>query len=374
MKNAAQLRTQIESSLGERIPVALSPRGRVEPVRLACGIAALDELLNGGLPEGSLTEFVGERCSGRTSAAMAYVAAATRAGKVCAWIDVADALDPESAAANGVDLERLLWVRCGPRQAEAVRRVAPEDLRPAEWVGRARPAVSGGGAHPRTEGREMPQAIGAMLQAHGGLYDSQVRHERRAAAGTPAAANRPLNYRSAEREEQVDSNRMPARRGENLMLATRRLRAAPPEILHTARHPAKPWQALDQALRVADLLLQSGGFGAIVLDMGSTPPEFALRIPIATWFRFRAACERTRVSLLLLTQHPCARSSAEVVVRMHTGSMAADNTVMSGILYRAAVERSRSHAEAERVVPIRKPPQPDRTGQWTSEAAWAQAK
>ena len=347
-------------------------------MRLASGIAALDELLHGGLPEGSLTEFVGERCSGRTSAAVAYVAAATRAAKVCAWIDVADALDPESAAANGVDLERLLWVRCGPRQAEPVRRAAQEDFRPAEWVGRAWPAAAaaGGGLHPRTEGREMPQAIGAMLQAHGGLYDSQVRHERRAAgvAGTPGATNRPLTYKSAEREEQVDSNRMPARRGENLMLATRRLRAAPPEILQTARPTAKPWQALDQALRVADLLLQSGGFGTIVLDMGSTPPEFALRIPIATWFRFRAACERTRVSLLLLTQHPCARSSAELVVRMQTGIMAADNTVMSGMLYRAAVERSRSHAEADRVVPIRKPPQADRTGQWKSEAAWAQAR
>ena len=35
------------------------------------------------------------------------------AAKVCAWIDVSNALHPESAAAAGVDLSRLLWVRCG---------------------------------------------------------------------------------------------------------------------------------------------------------------------------------------------------------------------------------------------------------------------
>jgi recombination protein RecA len=124
-------------------------------------------------------------------------------------------------------------------------------------------------------------------------------------------------------------------------------------------------------LRAADLLLQSGGFRAIVLDLGSTPPEFAWRIPLATWFRFRAACERTRVSLVLLTQHPCARSSAELVVRLQTGSMEAESKVMTGIRYQAATERSRSH---ENVVPIRKPPQSERSGEWKSEVSWAQAQ
>ena len=92
-------------------------------------------------------------------------------------------------------------------------------------------------------------------------------------------------------------------------------------------------------------LLQGGGFGAIVLDLGSLPPEMAWRIPLATWFRFRAACERTRASLLLLTQHPCARSSAELVVRMEAGDMEAESRVMTGIRYRAVVERSRTQEQ-----------------------------
>lgn len=142
----------------------------------------------------------------------------------------------------------------------------------------------------------------------------------------------------------------------------------------------KPLRALDHALRATDLLLQGGGFGAIVLDLGSLPPEMAWRIPLATWFRFRAACERTRVSLLLLTQHPCARSSAELVVRMEAGVMEAESKVMTGVRYRAVAERSRAaerglvEAREARVVSIRKPPQSVKPDGWQSEAAWAQAK
>ncbi len=66
-----------------------------------------------------MTEFTGPESSGRTTLALTYMAAITSAGGVCAWIDVADTLDPESAAASGVDLERLLWVRCGGAAAVA---------------------------------------------------------------------------------------------------------------------------------------------------------------------------------------------------------------------------------------------------------------
>ena len=352
----------------------------------------MDQLLQGGLPIGTVTEFVGEECSGRTSMALAYVAAIVQAGNVCAWIDVADALEPETVAANGIDLERLLWVRCGPRQQspqnlpEASQR-APDPM----GVSTLQPRHTGGGSpHPRSEGRDMPQAIGAMLKAHGGLYDRQVRREKQS-AGTPGIPNRPLSHCSEHREEQVNSDRLPPRRGDNLAIIPRcseplprripnqpsgkQLLVKPSAMFSTGtRDSSKPWRALDQALRAADLLLQSGGFSAIILDLGSTPPEFAWRIPLATWFRFRAACERTRVSLVLLTQHPCARSSAELVVRLQAGSMEAQNKVMTGIRYHAATERSRSHESYSQVVPIRKPPQSERPGEWKSEAAWAQTK
>src|ERR1035438_3216233 len=113
MRSAIALRSQIEAALADRIPAALTPAPRaVRPV-VPTGIAAVDEVLQGGLPVGAVTEMVGAECSGRTSLALSFVAQVTRAEKVCAWVDVSDALSPKSAAACGVDLARLLWVRCG---------------------------------------------------------------------------------------------------------------------------------------------------------------------------------------------------------------------------------------------------------------------
>ncbi len=88
--------------------------------RLVSGVATLDELLGGGWPQGKVGELVGPASSGRSAVAVATVAAAAARGEVTAWLDAADAFDPASAAAAGVDLDRLLWVR--PRNAgETVR-------------------------------------------------------------------------------------------------------------------------------------------------------------------------------------------------------------------------------------------------------------
>jgi len=87
-------------------------RTRNEPVRrLASGLAAVDVLFDGGLPRGRVSEIVGPLSSGKTALLLTLLAAATRAGELVAWVDVADALCPASVAAAGVDLRRLLWVR-----------------------------------------------------------------------------------------------------------------------------------------------------------------------------------------------------------------------------------------------------------------------
>src|SRR5690242_19872173 len=79
----------------------------------SCGVKALDQMLGGGFPCGSVVELCGTACSGRTSLSLALLAQATRRQEACALVDVSDCFDPESAAAAGVDLERLLWIRCG---------------------------------------------------------------------------------------------------------------------------------------------------------------------------------------------------------------------------------------------------------------------
>ncbi len=75
------------------------------------GIAALDCGLAGGLPRGQVSEVVGPASSGRTSLAWAAIGAATRRGEYVALVDTFDRFDPPTAAACGVDLARLLWVR-----------------------------------------------------------------------------------------------------------------------------------------------------------------------------------------------------------------------------------------------------------------------
>ena len=79
------------------------------------GIEQLDAL-TGGLPRGGLTEICGPASSGRTSVLLALMAAMTAHGELCALVDASDSFDPKSAEAAGVELRRLLWVRCSPRR------------------------------------------------------------------------------------------------------------------------------------------------------------------------------------------------------------------------------------------------------------------
>jgi len=74
-----------------------------------------DARLGGGFPRGRISELVGPRSSGRTSVLLRSLARATAEGALAALVDVTDGLDPASAAAVGVALPRLLWVRCGGR-------------------------------------------------------------------------------------------------------------------------------------------------------------------------------------------------------------------------------------------------------------------
>jgi hypothetical protein len=164
------------------------------PEMVSSGIAAMDAL-TGGLPRGCLTEICGPASSGRTTLLLAALAAATRRGEFCAVVDASDALDPQSVAAAGVELDRLLWVRCG-------------------------------------------------------------------------------------------------------------------ESSHKAEH------SLEQLLRVADLLLESGGFGLIALDLGDLPPQTARRIPLTTWFRFRRAVEHTPTVLLAVERQSIAGSCSSLLIKL----------------------------------------------------------
>ncbi len=122
MSAANTLCQQIESRarMGARLNLpALLPQ-RPAPETVPTGIADVDAL-TAGLPRGALTEICGPASSGRTSLLLSLLAAATHRGEVCALVDATDAFDPHSAAAAGVELERLLWVRAAGAPAAVVR-------------------------------------------------------------------------------------------------------------------------------------------------------------------------------------------------------------------------------------------------------------
>jgi hypothetical protein len=198
---------------------------RPAPEMVSSGIAAMDAL-TGGLPRGCLTEICGPASSGRTTLLLSALAAATRRGEFCVVVDASDALDPQSVAAAGVELDRLLWVRC--------------------------------------------------------------------------------------REDS-----------------------------HRAEH------RLEQLLRAADLLLESGGFGLIALDLGDLPPQTARRIPLTTWFRFRRAVEHTPTVLLAVERQPIAGSCSSLLIKMGLSELSTQSVapthaqLLTGLEITAELVRSR---------------------------------
>lgn len=89
--------------------------------RIATGIPTIDELAEGGIPRGAMTEIYGPPSSGRTSLLFAMLARVTANQEYGALIDTSDAFDPASAAEAGVHLSRLLWIRCGGNAEHALK-------------------------------------------------------------------------------------------------------------------------------------------------------------------------------------------------------------------------------------------------------------
>ncbi len=212
---------------------------RPAPKMVSSGVPAIDAL-TGGLPRGCLTEICGPASSGCTTLLLSALAAATRRGEFCVVVDASDALDPHSAAAAGVDLDHLLWVRCS------------DDPSPKS-------------------------------RTHQGHHTSRTS----------------LTQETGAREVRVSS-----------------------QVAFNFDRTSSPpsWHRLEQVLRATDLLLESGGFGLIVLDLGDLPQQAARRIPLTTWFRFRRAIEHTPTILLAIEQHPIAGSCSSLLLQLGPGN------------------------------------------------------
>ncbi|MCW5980286.1 MAG: hypothetical protein KIT09_19535 [Bryobacteraceae bacterium] len=104
-------------------PIAASALLSIQKARqeyLTLGLAAFDGVMP-GLPRGAISELTGPRSAGRTSFLHAALAAATGRSEYCALIDGRGGFDPASGERAGVDLSKLIWIRCGGNLEHAIK-------------------------------------------------------------------------------------------------------------------------------------------------------------------------------------------------------------------------------------------------------------
>jgi len=367
MPSAATLREQIESVLAMRIPAALSVPPRSAPELLPTGIAEVDALLEGGLPLGGVTEVIGRASSGRSTLVLSVLAGITREGAAAAYVDISDALDPLSAAAMGIDLGHLLWVRAGGSADETSGSLAGTDKWPVEVRTRSRQDVKygRGGSHPRSEMRGIEHAVERLFQAKAGPENAEIP----LVDYTPRCSESLRGRRITQSPERVVPKT-------NTAAEDSRLRPSPKSRRHSTAKEV--WDRLDQGLRATDLLLNTGGFRAIVVDMGDVGPEQARRVPLASWYRFRLQAEKSHAILLLVTQTACAGSCASVVLRcleaderwQYANEAPTGLPLLTGFRYQVSANRKRGSAP-ESWYPGKKKPVSAAATSWNGTTLWA---
>ena len=73
---------------------------------------------------------------------------------------------------------------------------------------------------------------------------------------------------------------------------------------------------LEHAFKATDLLLQGGGFGLVLLDLGDVPANSAKRIISSWWYRFRRTLEPTPTALVVIAEGSCVRSCATLALEL----------------------------------------------------------
>lgn len=87
--------------------------------------------------------------------------------------------------------------------------------------------------------------------------------------------------------------------------------------------------SVERAFKATDLLLQSGGFGLVALNLADVAAKYTRRIITSWWFRFRRAIENTPTALLVVTPVPCIRSCAALVLEVKNEGAVWPNRVSS---------------------------------------------
>jgi len=79
-------------------------------------------------------------------------------------------------------------------------------------------------------------------------------------------------------------------------------------------------KSLDRAIKALNIVLQAGGFGLVVLDLGEVAAQTIKRLPYTTWLRLHRVIEGSETACVLIGSEPIARSSGGVTVQLTSGS------------------------------------------------------
>lgn len=71
---------------------------------------------------------------------------------------------------------------------------------------------------------------------------------------------------------------------------------------------------MEKLWKATDLVLQGGGFGVVVLDLGDVPERELNRLPLSAWHRFRQVIENTTTILLVIAPHSVAKSCTSLLL------------------------------------------------------------
>lgn len=104
---------------------------------------------------------------------------------------------------------------------------------------------------------------------------------------------------------------------------------------------------LEQAFKATDMLLQSGGFGLIVMDLGGFPEKLVRRIPLSSWFRLSRVLEKQDTALVVIEQRPHAASCAGLVLELRPRPAAWQANLLAGFSIAAEVTRCRQKNPAQ---------------------------
>src|SRR5262245_26567871 len=159
----------IEKQFGKGAIMTLGSQEAVDVPVISTGSIGLDLALGvGGIPRGRVIEIFGPESSGKTTLTLHAIAAAQRAGGVCAFIDAEHALDVAYARRLGVDLGSLLVSQpdCGEQAleiADQLVRTGAVDLIVVDSVAALTPRaeIEGemGDSHMGLQARLMSQAM-----------------------------------------------------------------------------------------------------------------------------------------------------------------------------------------------------------------------